>query len=331
MSLDVQPGMSDFFGTLLLRSFTGPDLAQRLALRPRPITLYESLPASQAGGSRFNASSPLQGLEDDVGGYTSEQPPWSVFQQQESAFDADILQRNTTSRSSQSGWTVVSESRDQPDGECMSMEPLRPSQATREGRSPPVTLDHRTEKGDARTMEAGARSDTTPVIVFAATDKPQPVKVNANQGRQPALQPAMPVEANLSRRAGLIRVELPSELRAVDKPTAPEPANQGLATARRSRPGSESVELKEASLLREPATTLAVEASPLLRPSRRAEPPLPLFVAPPQQSPPTIQVTIGRVEVRASQQAARQKSQERQRPLLMTLEEYLRQRDGGQK
>ena len=69
----------------------------------------------------------------------------------------------------------------------------------------------------------------------------------------------------------------------------------------------------------------AIIAQPRVRPAQRVEPAPP----PPVEPSPTIQVTIGRVEVRATQPQVSTPKKQRPRPPVMSLDEYLRQRDQG--
>lgn len=78
--------------------------------------------------------------------------------------------------------------------------------------------------------------------------------------------------------------------------------------------------------VRHPATAIVKpQIVPLTQPIKEtavASPALP-------QPAPTIQVTIGRIEVRATAPANPSSTQTRQQPPVMSLEEYLRQRGGG--
>jgi hypothetical protein len=71
------------------------------------------------------------------------------------------------------------------------------------------------------------------------------------------------------------------------------------------------------------APALPLRESPMRPPARR--------VAPEAAAPtPTIQVTIGRIEVRATT-PVRPTRTERSTPSVMSLDDYLRQRDGGRR
>lgn len=73
-----------------------------------------------------------------------------------------------------------------------------------------------------------------------------------------------------------------------------------------------------------PAAAAAVTARPRVRPYLEPMPPAPAPAA--AQLEPTIQVTIGRIEVRATPPA--QPPKQRSEPPVMSLDEYLRQRSG---
>jgi hypothetical protein len=83
----------------------------------------------------------------------------------------------------------------------------------------------------------------------------------------------------------------------------------------------------------EPAPTLVV-VRPQVTPAPRAGPEA--WSAPEavgkQEPAPTIQVTIGRIEIRATPPPASTPKRERSKPPVMSLDEYLRQRNqGGQR
>jgi hypothetical protein len=69
----------------------------------------------------------------------------------------------------------------------------------------------------------------------------------------------------------------------------------------------------------------AVVAQPRVEPAQRIEPP----PAAPAEPTPTIQVTIGRVEIRATSPPVPAPKKQRPKPAVMSLDEYLRQRANG--
>lgn len=82
---------------------------------------------------------------------------------------------------------------------------------------------------------------------------------------------------------------------------------------------------------REP-TVQAPSSSPPLPRARQGElQPSASYDSARAENPPTIQVTIGRIEVRATPAAAPRPAQERKGAAVLSLEEYLRMREGGRK
>lgn len=79
-------------------------------------------------------------------------------------------------------------------------------------------------------------------------------------------------------------------------------------------------------------TTRPVERStqpaPAIIPARQTAPPASHTLSEPAATAPTINVTIGRIEVRATQGRAPAQAQ-RSAPEVMSLEEYLRRRSRG--
>jgi hypothetical protein len=79
----------------------------------------------------------------------------------------------------------------------------------------------------------------------------------------------------------------------------------------------------------DPVTAISARVVAQPRVGLYAEPAAPRRPRPAIQPEPTIQVTIGRVEVRATQSAAPARPRERHTPSAMSLEEYLRRRAEG--
>ena len=111
----------------------------------------------------------------------------------------------------------------------------------------------------------------------------------------------------------------PPRLAVTDVPDTPEPSG---ATPPRTAGEAARIEMVQ-SVVRapEPATVI----TPRLEP---AAPLKPKGLASHVEPPPTIHVTIGRIEVRAALPAAPQARKTGRAPVL-TLDEYLRQRNGG--
>jgi len=115
---------------------------------------------------------------------------------------------------------------------------------------------------------------------------------------------------------------------------APQTGAERARTAGRRdagpREGHGTAEIEEASQ-HQPAP---VVARPQVTHVPRAEPAAPPATkeAPAPEAAPTIQVTIGRVEVRATPPPAPAPQRPRAKPPVMSLDEYLRQRNrGGQR
>ena len=79
----------------------------------------------------------------------------------------------------------------------------------------------------------------------------------------------------------------------------------------------------------EPARPAIVVAQPRVRPAQRVEPAMLASAEPAPRPTPTINVTIGRIEVRATSPPAPTPKKQRPRPPVMSLDDYLHQRNGG--
>ena len=103
--------------------------------------------------------------------------------------------------------------------------------------------------------------------------------------------------------------------------------SEQLGSSREFRPSdvSRSEQVSIPSLRTSAPATIVVQprVAPYSEPARSAR------AQPPPTAEPTIHVTIGRIEVRATQPAAPIAPRERQAPTVMSLEEYLRRRAKG--
>jgi hypothetical protein len=128
------------------------------------------------------------------------------------------------------------------------------------------------------------------------------------------------VEASARERRPVAAAPLESRLPSIEPPqeprlSAPRP-DPGVAARRAESPAPQP----EAAVAKPEAPAIA----PRLEPRMIAVPAPPAVAAPPPPAP-TIQVTIGRIEVRATPASASPARKEKTSPV-MTLEEYSRQR-----
>ena len=110
------------------------------------------------------------------------------------------------------------------------------------------------------------------------------------------------------------------------RPAREAPCKEPTAPRRSSRleTGSDGVPAQaKARPVPDPAGAPAVVARPQVIPASTAGP------TPVAEPAPTVQVTIGRIEVRAMPPLATQPKAQRSGPAVMTLDEYLRQRNDG--
>jgi hypothetical protein len=176
---------------------------------------------------------------------------------------------------------------------------------------------------------AEAREGTQKRIPAGAAQAPGPV-LNNDDGRvlsentgiaRPDTVPAPEVGRAPEAPSGVVHVSML-------QPPPPQPAAPSFAPAP-----------PQVSIPREPVLDAALPSETLLvAPSGRPEPPAPDFKhskasrEPGRETPPAIKITIGRVEVRAVMPEAPQpKPSPTPRTVPLSLEEYLRQRSGGQR
>lgn len=113
---------------------------------------------------------------------------------------------------------------------------------------------------------------------------------------------------------------------------AAPPPTQAVSLSTEAAPRRRPPELESRTVVRAalpqtgPAAATPVVARPQVRPY--PEPGLPSAASPAAKPEPTIQVTIGRIEVRATPAASPPKKQTPTAPML-SLADYLRQRNGG--
>lgn len=320
--------MSDFLGSLLTRNTEGPNQGQ--SLRPRPLTLYEPLVAEENRPAdilslQIDASTdvlrPSQLSPGDRGSLPL------VGAQAEPSTAIPLRQppgQSQTAGSSQGGYTgaIISAVFESP--------PL--GQIASQSRQP--ILLNEADRGDFG--RPGITGQPSIAGQFSAADlektifQPESMQLTGDQGE---------AEVETSNRAHADLVVRPP-MKPVWAESAGPAQNEldmaKLPTVQSSRLSTETewMAQKEGELLQDLLTVRASGAypplpqqmQPLPAPAGRAD----LTVAA-QQPIPTIQVTIGRIEVRAFPPAAPQGTKAHQGQPLMTLEEYLRLRDGGRK
>lgn len=169
---------------------------------------------------------------------------------------------------------------------------------------------------------SNAQPPRTPLMTGPMRDRPSsgPIirEVLGERETYPVLEPIFPpliAPANEEPRAEIVM-------------NSPEFVTVPSKTGREERPDPEPVESGSETILNQPGTMLiavrpqitAYEDSPQQRQIALAEPP---------ERAPTIHVTIGRVEVRATPPPSPPQKEKRSRAPVMSLDEYLRQRAQG--
>lgn len=311
--------MSNYLNNLVAKSLNQTEVVQ-----PRLASLFEPLPMSpgSVAGQDFN-------LEQLIGTATSD----------ETEFEAQSRERTST---------------------------VPPIELHREGRSrtpdrrsPPITpqplsVPFPTEETSPtpppyQPSSAPLQPMVTPVSVRgeqllsrSASLEPFPVNreaTDASQPRHPTEQPRLPVleptviqpsvsELVVSSKEQSPTAELPPELSFLQttNPLVPKASalpNQPLVPAPAEStaiPGSTSTP---------PSSTAAIVVSTQVTPSVKSVAQNFIEGSDTPQPLPTIQVTIGRIEVRATPPPAPSPAKSRPASPTMSLEEYLRQRGGG--
>lgn len=156
----------------------------------------------------------------------------------------------------------------------------------------------------------------------------EPVRPTAQRAPAFPLPPA--AVAQLAAREAATGAQ--SEVRPQAVTDAPSRRQEAVGTPERTAPENAPAAPRPAPV--RPAASRDRAASPAIRPQIRATPPLPDFPArgavgeaKPQQVPPTIRVSIGRIELRSTPPAPVPAGPPRRRPAL-SLEEYMQQRSG---
>ncbi|MCL4849208.1 MAG: hypothetical protein KJ066_21855 [Acidobacteria bacterium] len=142
-------------------------------------------------------------------------------------------------------------------------------------------------------------------------------RASTRPARRQAIEPEAPTVASLSSLVRqMVLQAIPRDTGAALTPVAPPPSTRRPTEGRASSP--------------EPPPPVERHAPP----SRLAPfdwPPFPVAAPPPIASPPTIKVTIGRVEIRAEASAPPSVATPRTTAATMGLDDYLSGRDRGER
>jgi hypothetical protein len=202
-----------------------------------------------------------------------------------------------------------------PDQSASSSAPLRrPVPTPVSGRPSAEGVPGRTGR-DRPTRSPAATRDESPVV---------PTPGAAERQSRPRLEPA--IELTLNERVNSPAV--PSSPGTESTPSSGTAGRESRTALEPANPRPEPTPVETPR----PATPATVVVQPHVTPAPRAEPAGPALAgrAATPKPAPTIQVTIGRIEVRAVPPPAPPPKQ-RSAPPVMSLDDYLRQRDGGRR
>ncbi len=350
--------MSDFLGYLIARSYDRAEVVQ-----PRPVSLFEPSPEN---GGVSPSSLPEENMET-LAPDTPTHPPAVVATPQPSP-SPSLSQRDPkpskrddadTSRQAppQPQIRHVVEQRDAPVMPLAPPDPPQPLAPPAIATPPDIPVQEQAKEQDMPPPPVASLRPSAPAQAPVRPD-PAPTQVSSQLIPPPSpLPPSAPkrtveMEPLTPRRTRPV-VDQPEEPQAPRRPlfeptvqkTVLEPATQPIVIERIvetvTQPGAAQPQIsarrddrndraRYEPLMPPPepeglSQDLAARPSalPEVRDRSLAEPPM----AP--EAPPTIQVTIGRVEVRATPAPARKKKKARPQPTVMSLDDYLKQRAQG--
>jgi hypothetical protein len=351
------PNANDYLGNLVAKSL---DLGE--VVQPRPASLFE--PSPLAGMSTVGESLALESMDDEPTTWDAPAPTWSGVEQPVSPPRASAPSR--TAEPDQPGPGAFPSAAIQPLNQ-LTQHPLPPGSTatqqteTRPGPNPTHTrnvpdpgllVQLRGVNPSLPSMEPAPSADRpegTPLVTGAKANQASSRDVAESDGRsslEPAVQqvrvehvvtrsmpPATPVTQTEAARSEDVltweshrQVKVERIIAPSIRPVTPIKETKATPSDDESQPTSKPADPRpEPPLAQDRLAPIGAtpEIVPYLEPVAPART---QALAP--EAGPTIHVTIGRVEVRATPAPAARK-RTRSRPPVMSLDDYLRQRSGG--
>jgi hypothetical protein len=284
--------VADFLRNLVARS-----LDQAPAIRPRLASIFEPVPADPALDRQLFGTEPL---------------------------DASLLDENLAQEA------PPAQSRTRPSRQRLLPPQIESAeQATDRGATP---APYRERHNPAATIMPPSEATAQVVRMPRAMGQGEPPQLSNGAPQTPTPASAAPTPPLVVSATPLLpapQQRAPSALPAPPRIAAPQPgARAPQAEQQLSSPASSSHTIIERMIEREAriANRQLVPLSPAPNPAQpEAARPSPAAEQP--QATPTINITIGRIDVRATTEA--RPKQQRSGPEVMSLDEYLRRRSGG--